>query len=48
MPDKLDKDFNEVVNDYPAIVGFDLELIGNQPDVDPFIEKFTKSVIEAH
>ncbi|MEW7290694.1 glycoside hydrolase family 26 protein [Aquimarina sp. 2304DJ70-9] len=48
MPDKLDKDFNEVANDYPAIAGFDLELIGRQPDVDPFIEKFTKAVIDAH
>nr|WP_262922095.1 glycoside hydrolase family 26 protein [Aquimarina acroporae] len=48
MPDKLDPDFKDVAMDYPAIVGFDLELIGRQPDVDPFIEKFTKAVIDAH
>ncbi len=48
VADKLDKDFNEVANDYPAVAGFDLELIGIQPDPDAFIEKFTKAVIDAH
>lgn len=52
----LQQDFFEVTGDYPAIAGFDLELISIQPDsnnnpissLDQFINKFTSAVIEAH
>ncbi|WP_298540818.1 glycosyl hydrolase [uncultured Aquimarina sp.] len=50
MPDKLDQDFIEVANDYPAIAGFDLELISLQNSlvINEFIEKFTRAVVNAH
>lgn len=46
---KLNKDFNVVAGDYPAIVGFDLELISLQTgDANSFIEQLSTAVIEAH
>lgn len=56
VTNKLEQDFFEVTGDYPAIAGFDLELIGLQPRVDSqsvsfldeFIDRFTAKVIEAH
>ncbi|WP_298499426.1 glycoside hydrolase family 26 protein [uncultured Algibacter sp.] len=55
VSDKLQPDFFPVTGDYPAIAGFDLELISLQPDsntsgsfLDEFINRFTKAVIEAH
>ncbi len=47
VDNELDKDFNIVAGDYPAIAGFDLELIGRS-DVDLFIERVTNAVVEAH
>lgn len=51
----LEQDFFEVTGDYPAIAGFDLELISLQPDsntpvssLDEFVNRFTTAVIEAH
>lgn len=50
MPDKLDKDFMEVTGDYPAVVGFDLELIGLQNSffIEDFYDRFVSAVIDAH
>jgi mannan endo-1,4-beta-mannosidase len=56
VPNELQPDFFEVTGDYPAIAGFDLELISLQPPVDSnsvslldrFINRFTTAVIEAH
>ncbi len=48
MPNKLDNDFKEVANDYPAVAGFDIELIGSQILFEPFLEKFTKAIVKAH
>ncbi|WP_158840069.1 glycoside hydrolase family 26 protein [Polaribacter sp. L3A8] len=53
---KLENDFFEVAGDHPAIAGFDLELIGLQPDIqsntafllDEFINQFTAAIIKAH
>ncbi|WP_394972745.1 glycoside hydrolase family 26 protein [uncultured Croceitalea sp.] len=47
VDNELDKDFNIVAGDYPAIAGFDLELIGRS-DIDSFIERVTSAVVEAH
>ncbi|MFS4493507.1 glycoside hydrolase family 26 protein [Maribacter sp. 2308TA10-17] len=47
VDNELDKDFNIVAGDYPAIAGFDLELIGRS-DIDSFIERVTNAVVEAH
>lgn len=54
--DRLEEDFFEVTGDYPAVVGFDLELIGLQSDFEvdgvsflgEFIDKITKAVVDAH
>ncbi|TBN05465.1 hypothetical protein EYD45_04090 [Hyunsoonleella flava] len=56
VPNELQPDFFEVTGDYPAIAGFDLELISLQPSansdfvsfLDEFINRFTTAVIEAH
>ena len=48
LQNRLDKDFSTVTGDYPAVAGFDLELIGIQPDVDSFLMQFTNTVIAAH
>ena len=56
VTNKLEEDFFEVTGDHPAIAGFDLELIGLQPDtrfsnssfLDEFINQFTEKVVEAH
>lgn len=56
VANQLENDFFQVTGDYPAIAGFDLELIGLQPDLDSnvaflldeFIDKFTAAIIEAH
>lgn len=52
----LEQDFFEVTGNHPAIAGFDLELIGIQPDsnspnssfLDEFIDRFTQKVVQAH
>lgn len=48
LPNRLQKDFSKVAGDYPAVVGFDLELISIQTDIDPFIAKFSNAVKDAH
>ena len=50
LPNAMNQDFIEVANDYPAIVGFDLEWIGLQSSfsIDGFIERFSTAVVEAH
>lgn len=56
VTNQLDEDFFQVTGDHPAIVGFDLELIGLQPEVDSpnvsfldvFINRFTEAIVEAH
>ncbi len=55
VPQELQQDFFKVTGDYPAIAGFDLELISLQPDsnnpmsfLDEYINRFTTAVIEAH
>ncbi|WP_299014806.1 glycosyl hydrolase [uncultured Polaribacter sp.] len=56
VTNQLENDFFEVVGDYPAIAGFDLELIGLQPDtdsnvaflLDEFINQFTAAIKKAH
>ena len=51
VENELPQDFFEVTGDYPAIAGFDLELIGLQPEgkfLDNFINQFAEKVIEAH
>ncbi|WP_169744652.1 glycoside hydrolase family 26 protein [Siansivirga zeaxanthinifaciens] len=49
VDNKLDNDFNLVTGDYPAIVGFDLELISLQRFyLDRFITQFATKVREAH
>ncbi|WP_299048132.1 glycosyl hydrolase [uncultured Polaribacter sp.] len=48
---ELDNDFFEVTGDHPAIAGFDLELIGLQPEgsfLEGFINQFAEKVIQAH
>ncbi len=53
---RLEEDFFEVTGDHPAVVGFDLELIALQPEIeidgtsflDDFINKITNAAIEAH
>lgn len=51
VENKLEQDFFEVTNDYPAIAGFDLELIALQPEgesLDNFIKQFADKVLQAH
>lgn len=56
VTNQLEEDFFDVTGDYPAIVGFDLELISLQSDagtsgisfLDEFINKFVQKVITAH
>ncbi|WP_298762729.1 glycosyl hydrolase [uncultured Polaribacter sp.] len=56
VTNQLENDFFEVAGDYPAIAGFDLELIGLQPDtdsnvaflLDEFIDQFTAAIKKAH